>query len=276
MSWHYLPGLAAESSAVSCLDGAPSVPSRSKSTRARSSSKDSATDCSSPSQSGTTSRPSTGDPGLDLWMCVQRAGRVRTSQQREKEQASKEPEAVSGWKWPASWGRFDPGTSLVRIRQCCLLTGDGAVYSETLQRWGMMRDGELLALDMPEHLIEEIGSGLWPTPYASDVRTYRLNAPGRQSHDRSLCSIMRREEQGHLCPDWVEGYLMGWPIGWTSLEPIGWGDWWDQTWWDEEPCPRITTIKTNRVNRLKAIGNGQVPACVVMAWELLHKKPCPL
>ena len=112
---------------------------------------------------------------------------------------------------------------------------------------------------------------MWPTPYASDVRTYRLNAPGRQSHDRSLCSIMRREEQGHLCPDWVEGYLMGWPIGWTSLEPIGWGDWWDQTWWDEEPCPRITTIKTNRVSRLKAIGNGQVPACVVMAWSLLSK-----
>ena len=63
---------------------------------------------------------------------------------------------------------------------------------------------------------------------------------------------------------------MGWPIGWTSLEPIGWGDWWDQTWWDDEPCPRITTIKTNRVNRLKAIGNGQVPACGVMAWDLLQ------
>ncbi len=33
--------------------------------------------------------------------------------------------------------------------------------------------------------------------------------------------------------------------------------------------PRVTTKKENRINRLKAIGNGQVPQCMATAWELL-------
>ena len=48
------------------------------------------------------------------------------------------------------------------------------------------------------------------------------------------------------------------------------GDWFSVAWWDVEPVGRITTVKTNRTKRLKAIGNGQVPACVVMAWNLLR------
>lgn len=44
--------------------------------------------------------------------------------------------------------------------------------------------------------------------------------------------------------------------------------------WDLDPAdtgevPRVTDVKENRANRLKAIGNGQVPQCVVKAWELL-------
>jgi hypothetical protein len=27
---------------------------------------------------------------------------------------------------------------------------------------------------------------------------------------------------GHLNPEWTE-WLMGWPIGWTALEPLEWG-----------------------------------------------------
>lgn len=35
------------------------------------------------------------------------------------------------------------------------------------------------------------------------------------------------------------------------------------------PIPRIGKGIKDRVNRLKAIGNGQVPQCVAKAWELL-------
>jgi len=75
---------------------------------------------------------------------------------------------------------------------------------------------------------------------------------------------------GQLNPDWVEGYLMGWPIGWTRLESIKL-DWRD---WSVDPAdtgevPRVSKGIKNRVSRLKAIGNGQVPACVALAWKIL-------
>ena len=38
---------------------------------------------------------------------------------------------------------------------------------------------------------------------------------------------------------------------------------------DTGEVPRVTDVKENRANRLKAIGNGQVAQCVVKAWELL-------
>ena len=46
---------------------------------------------------------------------------------------------------------------------------------------------------------------------------------------------------------------------------------------DEDPADkggmeRLTEIKENRSNRLKALGNAQVPACAVAAWDLLVPK----
>jgi len=66
---------------------------------------------------------------------------------------------------------------------------------------------------------------IWPTPQASDNR----NRGGAGSR-----AIQRRKEMGKqiglsqavsatsgaLNPDWVE-WLMGWPIGWTDLKPLG-------------------------------------------------------
>lgn len=91
---------------------------------------------------------------------------------------------------------------------------------------------------------------------------------------------------GNLNPDWTE-WLMGWPIGWTSLEPMiadmywmwkgninGWwkGDPADYAWLPQGIVPRVTIVKTNRVSRIKAIGNGQVPQALVLAWEILSSE----
>jgi hypothetical protein len=72
---------------------------------------------------------------------------------------------------------------------------------------------------------------------------------------------------GSLNPDWVS-WLMGLPLGWTSLEPLSreeYLDWFhaqqDGTWWQEERgLPRVATGIKNRVSRLKCLGNGIVPA----------------
>lgn len=73
---------------------------------------------------------------------------------------------------------------------------------------------------------------------------------------------------GRLNPDWVENFLMGWPAGWSSLEPLESAELPDFA--DGEPdIPRTTEVTTNRSKRLKAIGNGQVPQCAAEAWRQL-------
>ena len=43
-------------------------------------------------------------------------------------------------------------------------------------------------------------------------------------------------------------------------------------WWETEPSVgRVVDGMANRSDRLKAIGNGQVPAVAAMAWEILSK-----
>lgn len=43
--------------------------------------------------------------------------------------------------------------------------------------------------------------------------------------------------------------------------------------WPPEPAgvPRVATGIQNRASRLKAIGNGQVPQCAVLAWRILYE-----
>lgn len=49
-------------------------------------------------------------------------------------------------------------------------------------------------------------------------------------------------------------------------EQIGMG----ASWWDTEmSLPRLATGVPARVQRLRCIGNGQVPSCAAMAWEIL-------
>jgi len=58
----------------------------------------------------------------------------------------------------------------------------------------------------------------WPTP--------RANKPEGYSSERfrpTLAQIATEQDKplgGQLNPDWVE-WLMGWPIGWTDLKPLG-------------------------------------------------------
>ena len=78
---------------------------------------------------------------------------------------------------------------------------------------------------------------------------------------------------GSLNPDWEEQHLMSLPEGWTRLEPVpdgAYNEWFDAmrdgTWWDtERGLPRVATGAENRVNRLKLLGNGIVPASGALA-----------
>lgn len=84
-----------------------------------------------------------------------------------------------------------------------------------------------------------------------------------------------RADCGMLNPDWVE-WLMDWPIWWTDvdfrntdggrcrfvwLDPAD-----DPADWPTPLMERITRRKTNRVNRIETLGNGQVPLCAAIAF----------
>jgi hypothetical protein len=243
MSWHYLQAQEGAFWAESSLDGAPSALLRLMPTVDRPSCSGRKTDSLNPSLSGTTLQRSTGNRGEEQWILSPGAFPVKTSVQQEREQESTAAEADSGAKWPESLAKFDPVTSSWRTRQC-LLFEDSTECLETLPRWGTVLDGELWALDMPEHLIEGTESGLWPTPTARDHKDGTAkscqNVPencllGRAVHTRWPPPTASRggmepdgktgrklttEVGGQLNPPWVE-WLMGWPIGWTDLKPLG-------------------------------------------------------
>ncbi len=174
----------------------------------------------------------------------------------------------------------------------------------------------------PDRPSYEEANKKWPTPQNRDYRNQHADNSEaflkRQDHPRGVNLVeetQRRGEKGQLNPMWT-CWLMGWPISWTSLEPIEkliWLNWsvdpadgevpkeypapvaYDATPGGPNnhykgignmgkhgnlpkghgPIPRIATGIKDRVNRLKAIGNGQVPQCVALAWKVLSGENNP-
>lgn len=158
-----------------------------------------------------------------------------------------------------------------------------------------MRNGTSGHYKLRDH-VQEKNKGFWPTPTKRDYKdtgnlenveencllgravikrkfptpkAQNANSPGMHGQGgKDLQTTVARE--GRLNPDWVE-WLLGWPIFWTSLEPITellWLDW-NVDPADNSSIPRIATKIKDRVNRLKAIGNGQVSQCFATAWRML-------
>ena len=120
---------------------------------------------------------------------------------------------------------------------------------------------------------------MWPTPATSqDYKPVRRLIPSEAggTHGTMLVGAVGDVEPesigGSLNPDWVEQHLMSLPEGWTRLEPVpdgAYDEWFDAmrdgTWWDTaRGLPRVTTGAENRVNRLKMLGNGIVPATLAL------------
>ena len=118
----------------------------------------------------------------------------------------------------------------------------------------------------------------WPTPTQSDHKgsgpVGSRSQAGMLAHGH-LAATAATAATGQLNPDWVET-LMGWPQGWTRPEPLAadaWQDWLHANRWQnwEPDIPRVIVGAKDRANRLKAIGNGQVPACVAeIGAELMN------
>lgn len=222
MSWHYLPELAGESSGGTSSGGGRSAPLKSKRTRGRCFSADNGTVCSPCSRSGTTSAPSTGDPGVERWMSSLEGSHAKTSRQPGKVKASKAKEAAYGERWLALFARFNPDTSLWKTPQSSLLEGLD-VFSATWPRWGMTRRGAAYQLHPSELLTVETEFGLWPTPNLPNGGRSVKRATKWTSNCTAYINGKKAqvglEAFGRRSPT-AEEWMMGWPAGWTGLPPL--------------------------------------------------------
>ncbi len=198
----------------------------------------------SPSQFGLTCAPLTADRGAALLMSYLAAFPVRTSVSREASADLTASAADCGWKWPASFAKFDPRSCGWKTRQISLIA-DSIECSPTWPRSGSMRDGECLAhatlargtnanaygSKLPTLTVcgnynrkgvsPNAGDGLatalrkMPTLAASDWKG-RSGAGHLSRHGMKRLSDAM-PDGGPLNPTWCE-WFMGFPLRWTELE----------------------------------------------------------
>ena len=231
MSWHYLQGQEAESWEASSLDGAPSALLSLIPMPARSSSPASGTASLSPSQSGTTFAPSEANSGgAESKSCL--AGSLaRTFPQVGRGQDLTENAPVCGESSPGSSVKCVP-LSFSSKTAPALFPEDWTESLGTLPAWGSMQFGELSGRKPWAFPTNETESGSWPTPKARDHKSggtslhlVRARVESRPSHgcldlsEAAVLAYWRPGMTGLLNPCFSES-LMGWPIGWTDLEPL--------------------------------------------------------
>jgi len=274
------------------------------------------------SPSGTTLTLSTGTPGMALSMSFLLDFHAKDSPLQESKKEQTTPE-INGQRLPESSEKYAQAELFSKTFQESESTSES--WPETLPIWGTIVSGELFPLEKPELDISANDGGAWPTPQARDwknghgpsyINKERSNSlndavdyiekkwptpcvsdykggtsvprkdTGKVRTDR-LDHCLEPYAKGRLNPDWVE-WLMGWPIGWTSLDfmKIDMKRWWNYSmitepakYWEEDPAdipvgekyhtPRLTSKKEYRVDRLKCCGNGQVPQQVILALKML-------
>jgi len=252
MSWLFSQALVAEYLGDISSDGEQSAPLNGNPTQLAYCAPDKMTDFSRLSRFGMTYKPLTENLGEELLTLFRAGFHAKTLAQPEKVQELTESVQGCGEKWPGSFAKFDPDSSLWRTHQCSLL-GDLEPFSETWPQWGLMRGGECWEQRTLEQTIRGTESGLsekWPTPVAQDgpnciatldaakKEDVRLNGKVRLSgkvllfptptcHNSKEAAYpaeytrktptLATHAGGKLNPMWVE-WLMGWPLGWTDLK----------------------------------------------------------
>ena len=145
---------------------------------------------------------------------------VRTYQSRGGAQESTESAADCGQPCGTLFATFDREKFTWKTAQQSLFE-DSSELQTIWPKWGTASDGECWALTMLEESISENAGGvLLPTPLADDWKggTASLrNGKPRTDQFRHYVKI----EYGwtYPNPDHSET-VMGWPIGWSALEPL--------------------------------------------------------
>ena len=238
MSWLYSRALAEEYSAANCSDGEPFAPLKSTPIARAYLLRDKMTDTWSHFPSGMTCAPLTEGHGEALLTWYLAGFRARTLAAQESAPGSAASAAAFGENLRESSAKFVQLSLLSRIHHT-YEPGGLMSCSATLPAWGMMRDGVWSARTPPELPISASGCGFeLPTPtcagnemspsmkkwpahkrFATLATTlYGSNKGGAQGRVGMARNSFEREIGGLRLA--LREWIMGWPIGWTALEPL--------------------------------------------------------
>jgi len=169
--------------------------------------------------------------------------------------------------WPSPAAKEPGWKNLVPVDK------DGNYPESINQRWYDKDTGRLLQ----KGLLQAI---TYQTPITPSQGLIAENCFVRRSKEMAeMKEKLGAHENRYLNPEWVE-WLMGWPIGWTSLAPLPaesikkWlqGDCWEVDPADTGEMTRVLPERSKDLRgRLTALGNGQVPQSAYLAHKILAK-----
>lgn len=207
MSWHFLQEQGEGSWEGTSLDGAPSALLKSIPSAVVSYSRANATECSSPSPSGMTSKPSTGDPGEGRSTSSPAASLASPSLPQA---AGERSQPTDGPPCSESSERSSPSTSSERTSLESPSSKPPPSYAPS--------DTYVEPPEFPPPAwVPRIGvndSGWLPTPTAT--ANPDCDYMQRWPSHRRLREAFGRRSLGPTLWEW----MMGWPIGWTALKPL--------------------------------------------------------
>jgi len=270
-----------EFSAAACSDGEPSAPSKLTTKPDNDLWTARTMAVCGPSPFGTTSAPLTGSHGLDVWMSSLAAFRVPTFQLLEKEQESPVKNQGSGVNLLGSFARFDPATCSWKTAQLSLLGGLNIVLGDLAQmgfdaRWGVFgADEAALATHCGEIPLIHNRDRIWIVGFqqGTDPNGLREQQPERcQSDQWKRAGDVDKTKTADAHSSRLQSHGA---IGAESKITMRCGNAemageWPAAWWSTEPgVGRVAHGVADRVDRIRGLGNGQVPAMEVLAWETL-------
>lgn len=252
MSWLFSQALAEEYSADTSLDGEQYAQLNVMPTPHKFSRNDKTMEFSDLSRFGLTCVVLTENLGEELLTSFLADFPARTLAQLERAQESMVRNQDFGGTWQELSVKYDLILCSWRTHHC-LLEEDLQWSSVTLPKWGMTRNGVVFQHSTLERLTSETEFGslqrIWTTPSASDAGrggcitekmtgtslAQQVNTPSR------IPSFALRLDTatGPLNPEWVE-WLMGWPIGWTELKPLGMDKFHE---WQQQHSPRLQKVE---------------------------------
>lgn len=243
MSWHYLQGREVACWDPHSLDGVPSALLKLIPTADLSYCSDKKTAASRSFRSGMTSAPLMDRNGEDTLTSYQEDFPVRTSAVLVRAKDLPAAVRVFGSKCCELLAKYNLHMSSRKTRRICVPV-DLAPSSRDLPAWGMTSDGGCWELGTSVRPTAETVCGSLPSPRHSDadkggrgdlLQAYRGNCNKHfKAHFPTLTTT--GNENSPLMQKWpahrslqqitngawisFREWMMGWPIGWTALEPL--------------------------------------------------------